>query len=355
MFGRYGRVAGTLNKRKQLKVLIARIDRIGDVVLSTPIPREIKRVYPDSFAAVLVKKYTKDVYVNNPHVDEIIIYDEDQKGNPPTFWNLVRTLRKHKFTHAFMLLPNERLNWILFFSGIKTRIGVGHKLYQFLTFSKYVERHNYNPLRHEADYCLDMVRKIGIEPQSNVPEIFLTEKEIEARDKFKTQLAPNGELLVGINTTSGKSSPNLTTDEYKKLLAQLIAITNMKVIVTDNNPPKEILDIKDVFYPNIDLSLRAAIVNFSTLDVLISASTGPMHICAALKIPTISLFCPLTACSPKLWGPLGNISEIILPDENYCSNVCPGDPHICDFSGVGGIDSEIVLKGVNSLIAKTQT
>ncbi len=36
--------------------------------------------------------------------------------------------------------------------------------------------------RHEADYCLDMVRKIGIEPKSIEPEIFLTNEEIKKRD-----------------------------------------------------------------------------------------------------------------------------------------------------------------------------
>ena len=113
MFRRYGKVAGTLNKKKQLKVLVARIDRIGDVVLSTPIPREIKRFSPDSFVAVLVKKYTKDVYVNNPHVDEIIIYDEDNDGKQPTFWELVKTLRKYKFSHAFTLLLGLKTHYLL--------------------------------------------------------------------------------------------------------------------------------------------------------------------------------------------------------------------------------------------------
>jgi heptosyltransferase-2 len=58
------------------------------------------------------------------------------------------------------------------------------------------------------------------------------------------------------------------------------------------------------------------------------------------------MFCPLTACSPKLWGPLGNESKIILPDENYCSTVCPGDPKKCSFSGNGGIDSEKVFNEI---------
>jgi len=339
-----------LNNKKQLRILVTRIDRIGDVVLSTPIPREIKKAHPDSYVAVIVKKYTKDIYLNNPYVDEIIVFDEEDDSKSKTFWQLVREIRKLKFTHAFMLLPNERLNWILFFSGIPNRIGVGHKLYQFLSFSKYVDRKKYIPLRHEADYCLDMVRKIGIEPHSMEPEIFLSKDETLKKDEIKKKLAPNEELLVGINTTSGKSSANLNVVEYRKLIVRLSEESNIRVIVTDDNPPDEIKNIKGVAYPNIDLTLRESIIDFSTLDVLISASTGPMHICAALKVPTISMFCPLPACSSKLWGPLGNKSEIILPEENYCSTVCPGDPHICDFSGKGGIDSQIVYERVKNFI-----
>jgi len=342
----YSRITGNLNKKKQLRILVARIDRIGDVVLSTPIPREIKKAYSNSFVSILVREYTRDIYINNPHVDEIILFDGDDSKNPKTFWELVAEIRKYKFSHAFMLLPNEKLNWILFFSGIPYRIGVGHKLYQFLSFSKYVDRKKYIPLRHEADYCLDMVRKIGIEPQSIEPEIFLTAEEMDRQNEVKSKFAPNGELIVGINTTSGKSSPNLSINEYKKLIFQLLKEDNIRIAITDNNPPEEINNIPEAVYPNIDSTLRASIINFSAVDVLVSASTGPMHICAALKVPTISLFCPLTACSPKLWGPLGNKSEIIFPEKNYCSTVCPGDPHICDFSGEGGIDSNKVYERV---------
>jgi len=341
-----------LKSKKQLRIIVSRIDRIGDVVLSTPIPREIKKTRPDSFVSVLVRNYAKDIYLNNPYMDEILLFDGEDDKNPKSSWQLIKEIRKYKFTHAFMLLPNERLNWILFFSGISNRIGVGHKLYQFLSFSKYVDRRKYIPLRHEADYCLDMVRKIGIEPKSIEPEIFLTNEEIKKRDELKKKLKPNGEFLVGINSTSGRSSPNLTIEEYRKLIVRLSDEKNIRVVITDNNPPKEIKNIHNVDYPNVNQSLRDSIINFSALDVLVSASTGPMHICAALKVPTISLFCPLTACSPKLWRPLGNKSEIILPDENYCSTVCPGDPHICNFSGDGGIDSEKVFQKVKSFLTE---
>ena len=336
--------------KKQLKLLICRIDRIGDVVLSTPIPREVKKQFPDSFIAVLVRGYTKDVYLNSPYVDEIIIYDKETYNSKSGFWSLVKEIKKHHFTHAFMLLPDKRLNMILFFSAIKNRFGVGHKLYQFLTFTKYVDRKKYIPLRHEADYCLDMARRIGVTVSSTNPEIVLTEDEKKFVENLRVKLLAGRKYIVGINITSGNSAPNLLPSEYKKITEVLTENNDLKVIITDNNPPAELLSIDGVEYPNLNKPLRESILTIASLDLMISASTGPMHIAAALKVKTLSLFCPLTACSPELWGPLGNNSKIILPEDNYCSTFCPGDPKKCNYEGPGGIDHKTVIEQALSFL-----
>ncbi len=338
---------------KQLRFLIARIDRIGDVVLSTPIPREIKKKYPNSFVAVLVKHYTKDIYLNNPNVDEIITYDKPDKTEK-SFWELVREIKQFKLSHAFMVLPNEKLNYALFVAGVKYRVGVGHKLYQFLTFTKYVDRKKYIPLRHEADYCLDMIRKIGIQVQSMFPEIHLTEIEKVKVDALRKKHLSINQKLIGINISSGNSAPNLNQSEYKKLISLLNKNPNYKIAVMDNNVPKEVDNIDNVLYPNKGNVLRDSIINLASLDLLISNSTGPMHICAALTVPTVSLFCPLTACSPKLWGPLGNKSEIILPAQTYCDTQCPIDPKKCDYSNEGGITAAAVAEKVDQFLVKIQ-
>lgn len=331
---------------KQLRLLISRIDRIGDVVLSTTLPREVKKKYPDSFIAVLVREQTKDIYVNNPNVDEIIILNEQitWKG----FWENVKKIRKFKFTHAFMLLPQERLNWILFCSLIPLRIGVGHKLYQFMTFSKYVDRKKYREERHEADYSLDMVRKLGIAPESNHPEIFLSEVEKDEVTDFRNRYKER--ILIGVNSTYGYSAPNIKPSEYRKLILKLIENKNIKIILTDFDVPQELKNIEEVEYSGENISVRSLIKVIAGLDLLISCSTGPMHIAAALKIPTLSLFCPLPACSPKLWGPLGNDSKVILPDYDYCGRICPGNPKICNFEGEGGIDAEKIYREMKNFL-----
>lgn len=333
--------------KRQLRILIVRQDRIGDVVLSTPLPREIKKVYPNSFVAVMVRNYTKEIYLNNPYVDEIIIYDETKKGFK-NFLEDVKKIKKYKFTHALMLLPNEKINYLLFFAGIPFRIGVGHKLYQFITFTKFVDRKKYNPLRHEADYSLDLIRKIGIEPTSTYPEIFLSDNEKIKANEIKRTLVNNDQKLIGINTSSGNSAPNLPLEEYKRLILKLSNEKRIKVVITDINPDDSIKNLPNVIYPMT--SLRNDILIFSILDLLISSSTGPMHICSALKVKTLSLFCPLTACSPKLWGPLGNESRILLPKEDYCRTKCPVDPKKCNYKGDSGINAETIYEQAISFL-----
>ncbi len=332
---------------KQKRIIISRPDRIGDVVLSTAIPREIKKQYPDSFIAVLLRSYTKDIYLNNPYVDEIIVFEPGKEEF--SFFDCVRKIRTYKFNTALMLLPNEKINYLFFLAGIKERIGVGHKLFQYLTFTKYVDRKKYIPLRHEADYCMDLARKIGIKTENIIPEIYLTKDEIKLVSERRKLLSNDGKIIVGIHTSSGNSAPNLKIPAYKELAEKLSVDKRFRVIITDNNPDPILLNINGLDFPYINLSLRESIINFATLDVLISASTGPMHIASALGVKTISLFCPLTACSPKLWGPLGNEAIILLPDDEYCANVCPGDPKKCDFSGPGGINTNKILDAVDKI------
>lgn len=335
-----------MNNPEQKRILISRPDRVGDVVLSTPIPRELKKTFPNSFVAVLVRSYTKDIFLNNPFVDEVIIADEFLSGSKKDFFKWVREIRKFKFTHALMLLPNERINYLLFFAGIRKRVGVGHKLFQLITGVKSVSRNKYIPLRHEADYCMDLARKMGVENPDTTPKIYLSDEEkVKLAEKRKLLLGEK-KYLIGIHSTSGNSAPNWTPDYYADLIKLLVNNNELQIVCTDQNVPEIILNTSGVKIPEEVLSIR----EFGIFDLLISASTGPMHVCAALGIKTISIFCPLTACSPKLWGPLGNESIVVMPEENYCQTKCPGDPKICTFSGEGGISHAKVYEAVMKLL-----
>ncbi len=332
-----------------IRILISRPDRVGDVILSTPLPREIKKKHPEAFVVLLLRSYTKEVYLNNPYVDEIIIDDYDKDKTVYSFYKQLKKIRKLKFTHAFMLIPTERMNWMLFFSGIKNRFGVGNKFYQFITNTKSIYRNKYIPLRHEADYCMDAIRKIGIDTQNLDAEIHLTEKELSESVLLKKNIAPDGEKIIGIHSTYGNSSPNWKPYLFRELIERLKKDNNFKIIITDADPPEELKNLSFIEYPDVS-TLRKLFIVLKICNLFISSSTGPMHAAGALNVKTLSLFCPLPACSPELWGPKGNESNFILPGVDYCSNECSGDPKTCYFDGKNGITVEKVISKINDLI-----
>jgi heptosyltransferase-2 len=342
------------------RIVVIRTDRIGDVVLATPLIRALRCSFPDAYIAALVRPYTRDVLLHNPHLNDILVDDpEGEHAGREGFWRQVRMLRSHRFDTALLLLPTERLAWMLFLAGIRRRIGTGVRLYQVLTFMRMVSRHKYVPLRHEADYCLDLGRVIGAQAVDLRAEVFVTEQERAGAAAILEPLGSPASLhgkirLIGIHAGHGRSAPNWRPARYAELAEMLLKDHSVRIVLTGGEGDRQLLEPFRLPEPGrvIDLvgklQVRELVGVLSWLDVLVSASTGPMHIAAGLGVPTVSLFCPLTACSPKLWGPLGNRSEILLPPEDYCRNRCPGDPHICDLED--GIRPEDVVQRIHAIL-----
>lgn len=323
---------------KNQRILIIRPDRIGDVVLTTPLIKSIRTAFPESFIAVMVHPSNVPLLDNNPHINAILTDNpEHSNAGRKGFWGQVGQLRKARFDIGLMPFPRERHAWMMFLAGIRKRIGVGKKLYQMLTFTKSVSRHKYIPLRHEAEYMLDLGIKIGAPSTDAKPELYLTNDEKKTAHQHLSSLGiPFDKPVIGVNPISRGSSPNWKPEKYFHMVEQLMV--RFSVII--NLGPHEI-EQRSLFEPLenkgvviLNQQLRDHMASISQLDVLISSSTGSMHIAAALGIPTVSLFCPLTACSPQLWGPLGNRSEVILPKPDYCQTRCPGNPKICPLDDI---------------------
>jgi len=330
------------------RILVVRTDRIGDVVLATPLIRSLRKSFPEAMIAAMVRPYAAPVLLHNPHLNEILLDDEDRGWRG--FFRQVRRIAAHRFDTALILLPKSRLSWMLFLAGVPRRVSVELRLDHVLTFTRWVSRHGYTPLRHETEYCLDLGRKIGARDDGLDVEVFVTEEEqASARRMLASAGVDLSGRLVGIHPVSGGSAPNWTRERYRELAAILVREPGVQVVLTGTPDDMPVLSHVAAAAPDQIIALpshdlRLTIGLLSLLRVLVSASTGPMHLAAGLKVPTVSLFCPLTACSPALWGPLGNSASVILPEDGFCQNRCPGDPHVCTFEG--GIAPDVVARAV---------
>ncbi|MDR3626001.1 MAG: glycosyltransferase family 9 protein [Ignavibacteriaceae bacterium] len=330
------------------RILLVRTDRVGDVVFITPMIRELRKKYPDAFIATLTRLHTKNIMLNNPHLDLALTDDLSKES----FWDVVKELRKYKFNYGLLMMPTERAAYQMFWAGIKTRIGVGHKLYEIITGMRSVSRNNYTPLRHEADYCMDLARKIGVETDDITLEIFLSEKEkAEAAALLEKFGVEQNDLKIMIHTGSLGSAPNWSERKYFNLIQRIFKefnSDNLKIILTASEMSMDFLRELDKFEEGkiINLSrefddLRDFIKVIGQADVFMGPSTGPLHISDALGKKTIVIHCHRAMNCPKHQGMINKYSINLEVSEENCKRYCSADQNTCGIENGLGIDEVI--------------
>jgi ADP-heptose:LPS heptosyltransferase len=323
----------------------------------TPMVRELRRTFPDSFIATLTRPATSDVFRHNPHINAILTDDLTKES----FWPTVRLLREHHFTHGLLVLPTERAAWQMLWAGIRKRVTTGHRLYAVLTLMNGVSRNNYTPLRHEADYCMDLARAVGIVTDQLQPEIFLSsEEKINAADFLGRAGIREEDKKIFIHTGSGGSAPNLSEDKYLEMIRAILGTfdsPSVRIILTAKEmtkkfrqealalaPPSRIVDIAD------DIGdLRSFISLIARADVMITPSTGSSHVADALNIPTIAIHCHRPMSSARHWGVLNSRSINLEVSEDYCRSHCSADQNTCRMEN--GIPISQVLAALQDLLA----
>lgn len=337
--------------KKQKRILVVRTDRLGDVIMITPIVRELKRFFEGCFVGVLINSSYSSVFENNPNVD-LIIQDDLKKES---YWRIVNEIRKNKFTHGLLVYPTQRAAYQMFLGGVKKRYLTGTKLYGSLTFMHSVSRNKYKNLKHEADYCMDLARRIGVVAENIQPEIFVTNDNKNNANQFLRQfdVGKDSKKII-FHTGSGNSAPNWTEDKYFQLLQALVAKYNnedVKILLTAIEmtddfrkkavelSPENVLDVA-----NHIKDIRSFIDVISVCDIIFSSSTGPSHIADGLGKRAVTIYCNREMSCSKHWGVLNDKSSSIEVSKEYCDQNCSKDKKICRIEN--GINIEDVLKHI---------
>lgn len=305
-----------------MKVLLIRTDRIGDVVLSIPTIEAVKTAYPDSHITFLTRSQTAPLLLGNPHLDDILEYDP--RGS---LIRMRRVLKGAHFDAAVLLHPTLRLATLLFLSRIGRRIGTGFRPYSLL-FNSRVYEHRRPSERHEADYNFSLLRPLGIGVKRSEPRMYLSEEERDWAESKLRSWGIGARGIVAIHPGSGGSARDWSIGSFASLGERISRELDTQVLVT-GGPGEEPLvrEVASLMKRNpltlTGQNLRRLAAIFERCDLLVTNSTGPMHMAAAVGTPVVAIFCPIQACSPKRWGPLGEGHSVLFPPVPTCRK-CTG-------------------------------
>ncbi|MFH0935504.1 MAG: lipopolysaccharide heptosyltransferase II, partial [Candidatus Omnitrophota bacterium] len=294
------------------RILVVRTDRIGDVLLSTPVIRALREEYPNAYIAMMVSAYARDIAEGNPWLDEVITYDKDarHKGWLSSL-KFACSLKKRKFDLALILHPTNRVHLVTFFAAIPRRIGYDRKLGILLT-DRIKHRKQFGE-KHESQYNFDLLRHLGLGAAAK--DLFMPikpESEQWAKEILRESGIKEEDQILIIHPGASCPSKIWPNERFAEAADKLAKEYKLKVLVVAG--PKDIVQaqavIKKMHTPALNLAGRTSISHLASIlkkcRLFISNDSGPVHIASAVGTPVISIFGRSQAgLSPRRWGPLG--------------------------------------------------
>lgn len=341
-----------------MKILLIKLNHIGDTLLLTPSLVAIREKYPNCKIDVVVRKGCEGILKNNPFLDNIISIAAPEKKNRNFYTSIkdfiviLQKLTFQRYDYTFDLNNSDRARMINFLSLSKrkvvnswhTNLQTSSKKYFYTDFIEYAWGKEHQVLKDY--YTIQPVLKLS----KNIPSLYInTDIETNIFNKLDIQK----ENYVVIHPTTRWTFKQWEISKWKKVISYLNSI-KLKVIVTCGPDVEEIKYVKEILeHDSFNESTYGKTLLIETAKLIenakifIGVDTAAAHISAAVKTPSIILFGPTDEWS---WYPWNVRHELALGE---CS--CKINRKIiCDKSKtlpcMGSISVELIQSKIKKLL-----
>jgi ADP-heptose:LPS heptosyltransferase len=299
------------------KVLVARPDRLGDVLLSTPAFEVLARA--GSAVTVLVRAEVAPVIQGLPSVQGVILFDPSGRhAGLRGLFALAAEIRAHRFDAAVALQSRRAVAWAIRLAGVPLRAGPLGKPHSFLLYNRGLRQHRSRVEMHEADYSLQLLERLGV-PRPAEPPAPRAHVAPAVREQARQWLAERGwrpgTALVAVHPGMGGSALNWPEARYAETIRALLR-EGRQVLVTAGPAEGALLERigaalgdlrgRTLFYGGAEarpIDFMAALLSW--VDLVIAPSTGPLHLAVAIGKPVVCFYAPIRVQSRERWGPYG--------------------------------------------------
>ncbi|MGD9014658.1 MAG: lipopolysaccharide heptosyltransferase II [Candidatus Omnitrophota bacterium] len=334
------------------KILVFTTNWLGDALFLSPLLAGLKQNFAQAYLAVLSVPRVKEIFQNNPNVDEVIIYDEKGKHRSLIArLEIIAKLRRKKFDTAFIIKPSLTRTLILKFSKINKIIGFTSSKSGWLLTLQIPKSDN---RLHKIDYFLNMLEYLELKINQRRYEFFPSPedknyvKELFLKKKIKQDLP-----IIVINPGANWLPKRWPADDFAELIKRIKQKFQLNIIITGAKKDRELsrriieqLSGEGVFDFTGFTSLGQLGALMQKADVVISADSGPMHIAAAVGKRVTALFGPTSA---QITGPYPLKEHIIIQSDVGCRIPCY-DSACKDYRCMKAITVEEVLGKVTQLL-----
>lgn len=296
-----------------MKILVIRLRYIGDVILTMPFLKALRKLYPTAEITFMTGPTALELIKGCPYIDSKIIYDKDSSHS--TFFNRLRfihKLRKEKFDMAFVLQRSFSSAFYAWIANIPVRVGFDTEARGvFLTHRACYDKEQYEPVAF-----MENLRVLGHDTNtfSIRPEIFPEFKPGPQLKNFVEEIKNkkrDGKKIVVFNSGPGNSPKYWPKESFARLGNILVKYLDVFIVIVwgpaEKGEAQKIISLLNNFNPLArsqallapETSLSDLAFLLKGVDLLVTTDSGPMHIAVAQNIPSVTVFGPT---NPVKWA-----------------------------------------------------
>ena len=313
------------------KILVSRVDNMGDVVLTLPVGGCLKKIFPDAEIHFLVKSYTLPVAKLSKSFDHFLLWDELENKSDS---EIVEQFKEKKYDIVIHVYPVKRIAQICYNAAIPIRIGTGHRFFHWRFCNKlsFFSRKSSN--LHESQLNLKLLTTIVNDEQVNLDlaamknYLDIDSSIVDSYQEEVSQYLSDKKFNLIIHPKSLGSALEWPISSYRELIEQL-DLSKYNVIVTGTKNEEVHLEME--FLNPLrgmvtscvgKLKVEGLIALMSKADGVIAASTGPLHLGSILGLYTLGLYPNKRPMFPLRWLPIGpKVSFLLSKKSSVMSDI----------------------------------
>ncbi len=292
-----------------MKLLVIRLSSIGDVLLTTPLLRCVKKQLPDVEVHYLTKASNVPLLEHNLYIDKIVTYLSSDES-------LLQRLREEQYDFVVDLHNNRRSR------RVRHSLQVQYATYRKENFHKFLfilSKCDVMSGKHVVERYFDAVAPLGVTLDGEGLECYLSpEMEGEAFRMAKIGDRQIGELIGNPYAVVACGAQHATKRIPLDKLYQLCCAVQFRVLLLGDKSDNARIDESGLQFPShvVNLCGETSLMQTAALvkeaSVVVTSDTGIMHLAAAYRRPTLAL-----------WGatdPRFGFSAFRIPHTDYVSD-----------------------------------
>lgn len=296
-------------------IVISRTDGIGDVILTLPMIGALRTYFPEAKITLLGRSYTAPIAAGCSHINAFANWDEVSTAHPAGAKqaDFIRQLNADVIFHVF---PRKEVVRAAYTAGCPIRVATGRRWHTLKHANRKVWYSRKGSSQHEAVLNLRMLEAIGLQPELSDERMIADygfSPAVPVPELAKTFTAQQKTVLL--HPLSHGSALEWPVEAFAALANQLcdagiaVGITGTKKErdqLGDLLPWERVTDFCGA------LSLDELIAVIGASGGVVAASTGPLHIAAALGRHALGLYSPKPPIYPTRWRPIGHYAEVLV-------------------------------------------